>query len=67
MKKKTIVILSIAAVLLLAVVIGGLTAYNNISASLAGLKDLPITDADLSKVSDGTYPGSYSAFPSPPR
>jgi len=48
----------------LAVLIGGgIAAMNIIEGNLARLASLPVAEADLSAISDGTYNGSYTCFP----
>lgn len=63
MKKKTIMILSIIAVVVLGVFFAGRTIIVNMNNELDALRDLPIEGADLSQISDGVYTGSYEALP----
>lgn len=60
MKKKTIIILSVIAVIVLGI-IAGCAIIANMNSDLDALRDLSIEDADLSKIPDGVYPGSYDA------
>ena len=62
MKKKykvLIIILAIVIVLFAA----GLVVFQNINKNLESLNSVTLSDADLSKVPDGVYFGSYSVFP----
>lgn len=62
MKKKYIILLSV-----LVVVIGAYAAItivkSNIEANLNQLKDITVSNIDLSKINDGVYTGSYKVFP----
>lgn len=60
-KALKIVLIILAVVVLLAV---AFTIFiSQTGKNLEALRDLPIEDIDLSMVPDGTYKGSYSAFP----
>lgn len=59
MKRRTIIILSVIA----AVIIIGILGFNTISNSLDDLMAMKIGDVDLTQVPDGTYTGSYQKFP----
>lgn len=56
-------VLIIAALVVLALTVGMQVAFKRIEKNLKGLKNLPIAKIDLSKIPDGDYPGSFSAFP----
>ncbi|PHS33909.1 MAG: FMN-binding protein [Alkaliphilus sp.] len=59
MKKKHKIILGILVV----VIIGAYFGIKTIELNLEQLKDLKISNVDISKVPDGTYAGSYKVFP----
>lgn len=59
MKKKHKIILGILVV----VIIGAYFGIKTIGSNLDQLKDLKISNVDISKVPDGTYTGSYKVFP----
>jgi len=59
MKKKHKIILGILVV----VIIGAYFGIKTIESNLDQLKDLKISNVDISKVPDGTYTGSYKVFP----
>ena len=59
MKKRYIFILSIIVVVSIGLYLG----VNIIGSNLERLKELEISPVDLTKVVDGTYPGSYKVFP----
>jgi len=63
MKKKTIIILSVIAVVILGVFLASRTILVNINNDLDSLRDLPIEDTDLSEIADGVYSGSFDATP----
>lgn len=60
-KKKNIRI--ILLIILAAVIIGGYGVYRTFDRNLRQLSAVEIGDVDLNKTLDGTYIGSYSAFP----
>lgn len=57
--KVVLIILAVIALLAVAFAI----FISQTGKNLEALSDLPIEDVDLTTVSDGTYKGSYSAFP----
>lgn len=59
MKKARKIILGCVGI----VTLGGILAYNFMSANLNRLANRPIEDVDLTLVSDGSYQGSYESFP----
>ncbi|MFZ5353423.1 MAG: FMN-binding protein [Bacillota bacterium] len=62
MNRKRIVLIALAAVLIAGVIIC-IAAFKRIEANLSKLSGLPVVKIDLSTLSDGTYTGSYKAFP----
>jgi uncharacterized protein with FMN-binding domain len=62
MKKKKIV-LSVLAVVLVAVIAGVILISSYISRLNDRIASLTVSDVDLSQISDGTYDGQYSVFP----
>jgi uncharacterized protein with FMN-binding domain len=63
MKNKKVMILLIIFVIVMFIVIGAKTLFGNMEANLEQLKVQKIREADLSKLVDGAYNGSYKAFP----
>ena len=63
MKKKLKTILGIFLVILVVVIIGAYFSFKTIESNLNQLKELKISNVDISKVPDGTYSGSYKVFP----
>ncbi|MDF2593433.1 MAG: hypothetical protein K0S75_2899 [Clostridia bacterium] len=61
MKKKKVRI--IILVVIVAVIVTAWGAATYIQSNLEALSDLTISSVDLSKMKDGTYEGSYKAFP----
>jgi len=57
--KVSLIILGVIALLFVAFVIIMSQAEKN----MAAMPELPLEDVDLAAIPDGTYPGSYSAFP----
>lgn len=53
----------ILLIILAAVIIGGYGVYRTFDHNLRQLSAVEIGDVDLNKTLDGTYIGSYSAFP----
>lgn len=62
MKKKYVIILIVLSVIVAASITIKLT-LSNMNKSLEQLKDLNITNVDLSTIEDGVYPGSFETFP----
>ena len=65
-KKHVIIILSILVVVIIGAYFGitGLKSYiETIESNLDQLRDLNISNVNISKVADGTYTGSYKVFP----
>lgn len=62
-KKKTVIILAVLAVVVIAGCFGAAAIFKNIEKNLEYLADLPLPDLDLSEIEDGTYTGGFSAFP----
>jgi len=62
MKKKYKVLIIIGSVLVV-LVVAGIIAFSIIGKNLEALKTVEVGDADISSVADGTYTGSYNAFP----
>lgn len=62
MKTRYKVLIGIAMVILL-IMIAMIIAFNNIEKNLSHLADIDITEPEMNTISDGTYRGSYSAFP----
>jgi uncharacterized protein with FMN-binding domain len=62
MKKRYKVLIIIGSVIVV-LVVAGVIAFSSIQNSLEALKTIEIKDVDLSQTDDGTYAGSYSAFP----
>lgn len=63
MKKKRIIILSIVLLLIVGGFLGIKAMLARAESNLESLNDMEIAQIDLSAVVDGTYAGSYSAFP----
>ncbi len=63
MKSKRIRILLIVLAVLLIGFIAFRIIISRIEANLSKLTDMPIRSVDLNAVEDGTYTGTYSAFP----
>ena len=57
---KVLIILGVIAAVLVG---GGITAFQIIEGNLEKLEALPVMDADLGAIGDGTYDGSYTCFP----
>ena len=62
MKKRTKILIVIALLLLLTG-IGAKLLLDSFGRNLESLADTPIADLSLTAAADGTYKGSYSAFP----
>lgn len=62
MKKRYKVLIIIGSIIVV-LVIAGVIAFSIIGKNLEALKTVEVRDADLSAVADGTYTGSYNAFP----
>lgn len=60
-RKRKILLVIVAAIA--AIYLAGTGAMSHIEANLEGLKELAISDIDLSKVKDGVYIGKHSVFP----
>jgi uncharacterized protein with FMN-binding domain len=56
-------ILKIILVILVVAIIGAYFGFKTIELNLNKLKDLKISNVDISKAADGTYTGSYEVFP----
>lgn len=63
MKKKRIIILSVVLFLVIAGFIGVKAMLKSTESNLESLKDMELAQIDLAAIEDGTYTGSYSAFP----
>jgi uncharacterized protein with FMN-binding domain len=63
MKKKTVKILAVFAIVAVAGYFAAAGLVKNIESNLSQLVDLPITIVDLSKIEDGRYAGLYKVFP----
>lgn len=63
MKKKRIIILLILALVIIGAIIGRTVLKSYMNNFDKTISDITISDVDLSKVSDGTYTGSYKVFP----
>lgn len=63
MKKKLTRILGIFLVILVVVITGAYFSFKTIESNLNQLKELKISNVDISKVPDGIYSGSYKVFP----
>jgi uncharacterized protein with FMN-binding domain len=61
MKRKTMIISSIIAIIIL--VIGIMAVKTYLEANLESLAESTISNVDLSTIEDGVYSGSYRAFP----
>ena len=62
-KKKKIIVLSVLAILVIGIFIGILVIKSYIDDYDKVISELTISNVDLSTVPDGTYSGSYKAFP----
>lgn len=62
MKKKYKVLIIIGSVIVV-LVAAGIIAFSIIGKNLEALKTVEVKDIDISTVADGTYTGSYNAFP----
>ena len=62
-KKKKIIVLSVLAILVIGIFIGILVIKSYIDDYDKVISELTISNVDLSTVPDGTYLGSYKAFP----
>lgn len=63
MKKKRIIILLILALVIIGAIIGRTVLKSYMNNFDKTISDITISNVDLSKVSDGTYTGSYKVFP----
>ena len=63
MKKKRVIILSVVLFLVIAAFIGVKTMLASTESNLESLKYMELAQIDLAAIEDGTYTGSYSAFP----
>lgn len=63
MKKKLKTILGIFLGILVIAIIGAYFGIKSIESNLNKLMDLKISNVDISKVTDGTYSGSYKTLP----
>lgn len=62
-KKRLTIILSILAILVIGAAIAAVFFSSSLKEAEAKLADFKVEDADLSKIADGVYLGSYEAFP----
>ncbi len=62
MKKRYKVLIIIGSVVVV-LVVAGIIAFSIIGKNLEALKTVEVKDIDISSVADGTYTGSYNAFP----
>jgi uncharacterized protein with FMN-binding domain len=63
MKKRRIIVFSILAVVIIGIVIGVIVVKSYLDNYSETISNITITNVELSQVSDGTYTGSYEAFP----
>ncbi|PKM62465.1 MAG: FMN-binding protein [Firmicutes bacterium HGW-Firmicutes-21] len=63
MKRKTLIILGVILLIIIMAAIAGKMIISNIEQNLNDLTLVNIDEVDLSKLADGTYNGSYKAFP----
>lgn len=63
MKRKHIIVLLVVFVVAAGIFIGIRSMLNQAESSFESLKNEGIAEVDLSTIEDGTYTGSYSAFP----
>lgn len=63
MKRKTIIIIAIVAVVITGIAITAKIVIGSIESNLEELKYLQIDEVDMSTIKDGTYSGEYSALP----
>ncbi|MCX6087772.1 MAG: FMN-binding protein [Caldiserica bacterium] len=63
MKKKLKTILGIFLGILVVAIIGAYLGFKTIESNLNKLKDLKISNVDISNAADRTYTGSFQAFP----
>ena len=63
MKKKHKIFLSILVVIIIGAYFGIKLYIKSIESNLDKLKDLKISNVDISEAADGTYASSYKAFP----
>ena len=63
MKKKKIIVLSILAVVVIAVITGIVFIASYISGLGDRVASITVSDVDISQIADGTYNGEYDMFP----
>lgn len=63
MKKKHMIILAVVLFLVVGGFLGIKAMLARVESNLESLNDMEIAQIDLSAIEDGTYAGSYSAFP----
>lgn len=61
--KKRYIITAVIIILILAASAAVIKMYNDLQRSLEYLSAMPVSDIDITKIPDGTYGGSYEAFP----
>lgn len=61
--KRGIKVLIIVCSIIVVLVVAGIIAFSIIGKNLEALKTVEVKNVDLSAVADGTYTGSYDAFP----
>lgn len=61
--KKRYKILIIIGSIIVVLVVAGIIAFSVIGNNLEALKSIEVKDTDISSLADGTYAGSYNAFP----
>jgi uncharacterized protein with FMN-binding domain len=61
--KKRYKVLLIIGIIVMVLVAAGVIAFNSIQSSLEALKNIKISEVDLSAVPDGIYTGNCSQFP----
>lgn len=59
-KKKLLIVVFVMAVVIF---VAGQIAVDKIEKNFQSLKNDPVEEVDLARISDGTYPGSYEVFP----
>ncbi len=63
MKRKTKIILTAVALVLVICVAGGIIAFGNIQKKLDALSAMTVGDIPMDRLRDGVYTGEYSVFP----
>lgn len=63
MKKRQVIIMAVLVIVIIGVIIGIMAVKSYMNNFTQTISEITIYNVDLSKVSDGTYSGSYKAFP----